>query len=335
MSSAPYSPPPHHLHPLRHLRSLSSPVGWRYPFSSITCQKAWVEGIFSPSSHLSGWSQMFSFQGNAEACSKFSAREILSRGRGRKWQLLNTNGTKLKGGVLHVKKAAFGKESSGSRRRDVENSLACEREASEDPTDMRCIAGGGSILSSKEVLQGDRRETVRTIRGSGSLEIVISDEFSGVERLKQSCVIEWKPRCCDGFQASPCLSELGVEVKLLKMDRYRCLLLIDNEEDFRDVLALGGSWWEGRSVSMTPWSEELVSKPRREAWIRCHRVPLHARCSNTFMSIGQKWGDVLTVEFCSWENGLLDDGRILLFTEVLAPFNCSFTLRVDGKDFVL
>ncbi|GAB2282390.1 hypothetical protein Dimus_016935 [Dionaea muscipula] len=72
--------------------------------------------------------------------------------------------------------------------------------------------------------------------------------------------------------------------------------------------------------------------PMREVWIKCLGVPLHARCAKT-LSIGQKWGEVLMVEFGSLENGVLDNGRIKIFTDVVTHFFFDFKLLVDGDEF--
>ncbi|GAB2283112.1 hypothetical protein Dimus_017642 [Dionaea muscipula] len=84
---------------------------------------------------------------------------------------------------------------------------------------------------------------------------------------------------------------------------------------------------------MTPWSDDLVLKPMCEVWIKYVRVPLHARCTSTFMAIGQHWGEVLMVEFGSLESGFLDDGRIHILLDVVNPFSFDFKLKVDGKEF--
>ncbi|GAB2291410.1 hypothetical protein Dimus_025666 [Dionaea muscipula] len=71
----------------------------------------------------------------------------------------------------------------------------------------------------------------------------------------------------------------------------------------------------------------------REVWITCYGVPLHARCPNTFISIGQHWGEVLRVDFDSWENGATDNGRILILSNVVAAINSGFKSKVDGFVF--
>ncbi|GAB2296795.1 hypothetical protein Dimus_030899, partial [Dionaea muscipula] len=123
-------------------------------------------------------------------------------------------------------------------------------------------------------------------------------------------------------------------MKLVKIDRYRGLILFENEEGFRRALSLEGAWWDCKGVAMTPRSDELVIKPRREMRLRCYDVPLHVRSPCTFTSIGMQLGVVLMLEFSPCENGCLDDGRILIIAEVMAPYSCVFTLKVDGKDFV-
>ncbi|GAB2282687.1 hypothetical protein Dimus_017225 [Dionaea muscipula] len=47
----------------------------------------------------------------------------------------------------------------------------------------------------------------------------------------------------------------------------------------------------------------------------------------------QHWGEVLTVNFGSLESGALDDGCILLLTDMVAPLISGFKLMVDGRVF--
>ncbi|GAB2269282.1 hypothetical protein Dimus_004207 [Dionaea muscipula] len=51
------------------------------------------------------------------------------------------------------------------------------------------------------------------------------------------------------------------------------------------------------------------------------------------MSIGQRWGDVLWIEFGSLESDTLDDGMISILTSAVAPIHCAFNLKVDDMEF--
>ncbi|GAB2265973.1 hypothetical protein Dimus_001004, partial [Dionaea muscipula] len=84
---------------------------------------------------------------------------------------------------------------------------------------------------------------------------------------------------------------------------------------------------------MTPSTTDPVLKPRREAWIRCVGVPLHARSPNPFISTRKNWGDILSVKFGYLENGSLEDGRVLLLIDVVSFVFSGFMLQVNGKTF--
>ncbi|GAB2270801.1 hypothetical protein Dimus_005668 [Dionaea muscipula] len=102
--------------------------------------------------------------------------------------------------------------------------------------------------------------------------------------------------------------------------------------DFRRLdLALDKSRWSSGGVSMTPWSPDLALFPLREVWIRCLGVPLHSRCSSTFLSIGRQWGDVISIDFSSLDYGSMEDVRILLLIDVVASLNMGFILKVSGS----
>ncbi|GAB2297780.1 hypothetical protein Dimus_031867 [Dionaea muscipula] len=149
----------------------------------------------------------------------------------------------------------------------------------------------------------------------------------------ESCVVEWKSGACTGIHPSSLLSDLGVDATMARLDRFKHLLMFDREEDFRKTLQLDRSWWACRGVLMTYWLEKLILKPMREVWISCFGIPLHARCLNTYMSIGRQWGEVLSVEFGSVGSGVLDDDRIKLMTDLVAPLVVQFKLLVDDVEF--
>ncbi|GAB2300221.1 hypothetical protein Dimus_034259 [Dionaea muscipula] len=73
--------------------------------------------------------------------------------------------------------------------------------------------------------------------------IVITGESHGVERLSRSCVVEWMCRTYSGIQALALLSDLGVEAKVARLGRSKCLLEFGCDKDLLKVLQLDGSWW--------------------------------------------------------------------------------------------
>ncbi|GAB2268243.1 hypothetical protein Dimus_003219 [Dionaea muscipula] len=77
------------------------------------------------------------------------------------------------------------------------------------------------------------------------------------------------------------------------------LPVFDTVEGFNKALSLDGSWWISRGLKIIPWSYDLVIKPVRE--------------------------------FDPIESGSINEGRIQILTEVDAPFNFVFMLRVDGR----
>ncbi|GAB2268724.1 hypothetical protein Dimus_003673, partial [Dionaea muscipula] len=124
-----------------------------------------------------------------------------------------------------------------------------------------------------------------------------------------------------------------VEGSVVPLDRFKCLLVLANDEEFRKVLALDRSWWVERGIEMTLWTADLIVKPKREVWLKCLGVPFDVRCSNTFLSIGRQWGEVLSFEFGSVDCGALDDDRIKLLSDVVILFSFAFKLQVDDKLF--
>ncbi|GAB2270482.1 hypothetical protein Dimus_005376 [Dionaea muscipula] len=223
----------------------------------------------------------------------------------------NADGLKWKEKFLRVKRAAFGREGVGLQSRietHVSRSQQVERRDTGDSLIQRCPVKGDRVLSYKDVLQGSEKEMdgFGRLRGRELPSIVISGESFGVDRLRRSFVIELTNGRCVGIQASDLLSDLGVEAFVVKI---------------------------GRGVSMQPWSDGLILKPFREVWITCFRISLHTRCPNTFLSIGHRWGEVLTIEFDSLERRLMDDGRVNILTNIMTPLNFAFKLMINGKAF--
>ncbi|GAB2294655.1 hypothetical protein Dimus_028851 [Dionaea muscipula] len=130
--------------------------------------------------------------------------------------------------------------------------------------------------------------------------IVITSESHGVKRLSRSCVVEWKSGNCSGFQAPSLLADLAVMATVALLDRSRCLLVFDSDEDFKKVMLLDGSWWACKGIKMAPWAESLILKPLRE------------------------FGSVKIRD--------LDDGRIKLLTDTVAPLVVEFKLNELQKD---
>ncbi|GAB2289873.1 hypothetical protein Dimus_024176 [Dionaea muscipula] len=163
--------------------------------------------------------------------------------------------------------------------------------------------------------------------------IFITGESHGVDRLMRSCVLVWTSGSDAGTHASTFLSDLGIAARVVSIGRLKWLLVFDNSEYFQKVLSMEHSWWVDRGFSMIPWTDEPILTPRREVWLKCYGIPLHASCPRTFLSIGQQWGEVLRANFGSVESGCLDDGRIKILTEIVTPFSFAFKLLVEGKSF--
>ncbi|GAB2267160.1 hypothetical protein Dimus_002145 [Dionaea muscipula] len=177
------------------------------------------------------------------------------------------------------------------------------------------------------------RERVHAEHGREPSSTVILGESHGLEQLNRSRVVEWRSGRCAGIQPSALASDLGVDVSVVLIGKPRCLLMFKDEEGFRRALSLDECWWSSGGLSMIPWTMSLVLKPLREVWIRCFGLPLHARSARSFMSIGQQWGEVLSIEFGSLDYGVLEEGRICILTDIVPPLNRAFTLLVDGVKF--
>ncbi|GAB2300318.1 hypothetical protein Dimus_034354 [Dionaea muscipula] len=224
--------------------------------------------------------------------------------------MLNMDGVEWRNKVFFVKKAAFGRTSSGLGVPMEEK--VCFR------TKMSCLG-----------IRGRWPVLLRWILGP--LQLLSWANPTGMSK-SGGCMVKWKMGCCEGFQASVLSSDLGAVFSVVKIDMLKCLLLFEIDKGSRATLSLDGLWWSSRGIMMTPWSVDLVLNPVREAWIRCIGIPLHARCSGTFMAIGQQMGEVLMIEFGSLASGVLEDGRIHVLTDI-PSLNRAFTLKVDGFDF--
>ncbi|GAB2286033.1 hypothetical protein Dimus_020456, partial [Dionaea muscipula] len=216
--------------------------------------------------------------------------------------VLKVDGLKLHGRFLHMNKAAFGRDALGSRLGMVAH-----------PPAMYQVRKSRGQTGTWRDSKGDPEDHYG--RERRRLHFVLHDSFTwGKEGGHRE----------DGW---------GLRFSALKIDRTRRQVVFEHEDDFRIALSLGDSLWTSRGVRMTPWTEDMVMKQKREVWLRCSGVPLHARCPNTFLAIGQHWGDVWMVDFGSVESGSLDGGRINTLTDVAAPIFCGFSLVVDGKFF--
>ncbi|GAB2281178.1 hypothetical protein Dimus_015781 [Dionaea muscipula] len=229
--------------------------------------------------------------------------------------ILNNDGMKMKDKTLLVKRVVYGRKAPNSIMRPRMPSLRFHeqremrsdrmprsREGSTDaPLKHHSITGGGPVMSYVDALKGLGKMGVAGLERKGCdvpHPIVITRESHGVEQLQRSCVITWRTDSCSGTHALSLFLELGVKVKVVVLDRSKCLLVFDNDDSFKKVLALDRSW-----------------------------------CPTTFLSIRRQWGKVLFVEFGFVDSGFLDDGRIKLLTDIVTPCSFAFKLLVDGKSF--
>ncbi|GAB2271852.1 hypothetical protein Dimus_006682 [Dionaea muscipula] len=183
---------------------LSENVG-RRELLSIFCLFEHVLDVFIPRKR-SRLQSKFSFV-------RFESEDAAGRA------VLNVNSLKLMDRILHVKRAAFGKDVSGLRSRKVVLPPICRQERGNhgDSSDQRYSAGRGTVLSYETVLQGERRESAGRTGCSEPSKIVISDESSEVDRLMKSCVIEWTNDGCaqeEGFRKATSLMERGGLVRV-------------------------------------------------------------------------------------------------------------------------
>ncbi|GAB2273174.1 hypothetical protein Dimus_007977 [Dionaea muscipula] len=225
--------------------------------------------------------------------------------------VLNVDGLKLKDKFLHVKRAVFRRKLRGSR----------------DPawfSRWRQIA----IIQGYPAGGEKDPEGVERVGYSVPPLIVIDGESHGVKRLRLRCVIEWEVGSCTGIQDSHPVADLGIWVSMVKIGRYKCLLVFDSREGVREGLGFDGSWWVNSGSF-----DDTMDRGSRDSRPRARRGSCASGC-HSMLAIRKQLGDVLMVDFGSAERGSMDDGRNNISTEVVAPINSFLSLSAHSVEFL-
>ncbi|GAB2267859.1 hypothetical protein Dimus_002835, partial [Dionaea muscipula] len=85
--------------------------------------------------------------------------------------------------------------------------------------------------------------------------------------------------------------------------------------------------------SIVPWSVGLVNNFRREVWLCCYGVPVHAWNMKTFDAIARNWGEVIQFEEDTINGVHVDVGKVKIFTRHVGLINQSLILEVGSLSF--
>ncbi|GAB2270916.1 hypothetical protein Dimus_005777 [Dionaea muscipula] len=137
----------------------------------------------------------------------------------------------------------------------------------------------------------------------------------------------------EGLNIDVLLRDFEFNIKVARLGSTKWITVLDREEDFEHAKLKEKAWWARWFDSVQPWPEEIQADTSRDVWLRCFRVPMHAYCVNTFMSIGYAWEEVLGVELGSLESGNLVTGRVCIRTKAMSFLQKEIELRVENLSF--
>lgn len=81
--------------------------------------------------------------------------------------------------------------------------------------------------------------------------------------------------------------------------------------------------------SIERWHNQRI-KPSRSTWISCYGVPLIAWNSETFLSIGKLWGEVVKLDELTAQSIAFDKGRMFIATDFLECINEVVQIKIKG-----
>ncbi|KAK9286984.1 hypothetical protein L1049_015392 [Liquidambar formosana] len=95
-----------------------------------------------------------------------------------------------------------------------------------------------------------------------------------------------------------------------------------------------GTWLAQWVKDIRSWHPNLLVHERL-VWLSIVGVPLHAWLEINFMKIGEKFGEVISIDGNTHNRKMLDRGRILVSTKLLEPISKELILEVCNENFLI
>jgi hypothetical protein len=110
------------------------------------------------------------------------------------------------------------------------------------------------------------------------------------------------------------------------------LLSTTTSQSIKEAVTANVKWWEGWFRSILEWSYDLFMD-RREVWLRCRGVPLHAWDESLFRQIADRFGSFIEVDPYTANRSKLDIPRVKISLSKMESIDSVISILVMGKTY--
>jgi hypothetical protein len=110
------------------------------------------------------------------------------------------------------------------------------------------------------------------------------------------------------------------------------LLSSSNTQSIKEAVESNKVWWEGWFRSILAWSPDLFHD-RREVWLRCRGVPLHAWDESLFRTIAESLGTFIELDEDTLNLSNFEVARVKISTSRMAFIDTMVNIMVLEKQY--
>lgn len=145
--------------------------------------------------------------------------------------------------------------------------------------------------------------------------MVFALEEDGIDWLNRSVVGRLLSFCDVNSLQNLFISNEICDAHIRSLGGLNVLITFESKELMEDLLKDKNNclpkWF---SWSVEVWQYQRI-KPSRCVWISCFGVPINAWNNNTFINIGNLWGEVIKVDELTANSIAFDKGRMFILTD--------------------
>ncbi|KAI7979334.1 hypothetical protein LOK49_Contig386G00001 [Camellia lanceoleosa] len=131
-------------------------------------------------------------------------------------------------------------------------------------------------------------------------------------------------------------TEDASRIQVRAMGGKSYVLTFDSREEMLNRLQYDEAWFNSRFEDAQEWSFWKRDNPcTRAVWINCYGVLLNLWNFNTFKSVGNVWGEVVSVDESTLSSLSFISGKVLIVTSHLEVINSTVVLVSKGVEYNL
>ena len=128
-------------------------------------------------------------------------------------------------------------------------------------------------------------------------------------------------------------SEGVFDIQVRQCSRWKVVLAFSSMKEMENMLAVGKEWLHQWFEEVYKWEKGMSIDYKRMVWIKCYGVPLNVWNPGTFISIGNLWGEILSLDIAASKLVSFECGKIKVETGSMEVINKVVYLDVNGDIF--